>query len=342
MDETRMKAMLLLVSAAAMLSVLVLSMDSSDAEPATIDVVDSQGRSIGGNTSLINDRLIFETYTVNGQTTFFLEKGTEISKPDRFLVISTEAGEFSVSASIPNQPISGPLGTTGFTIILTGGSETFEATLTKDNRFSDTFKAGGSEAVLKPGQRYAINIVTAGSISGSSSVEDTGAFSIIFAAQATSGYLVEFYDGTTLIDSFVVEQGMTISNIPVLKGDETRTFDGWFDSSGNKFTSSTRVYSDMVLHSRWTEIEPEPPESETTTETRVIPNPDGTETIEVTETTVYSDGSSRETVTSTTDHKDGKVTVEVEEIELDPFHNERRTECVVNTTTNSDGTEFSE
>lgn len=340
MEGTRRTMML--VMALAFLAVSLAPMASTDAAENKVLLVDSQGNVVEGSTALIGKQLVFETYTANGQTTFLLEKGTEISVPDRYLRIDGPSGAFLASAVIPDSGITGTLRDAGLVIRLTADQEIIEATLTTANGFSDSFKHDdGSAAGLETGQMYKITILTAEDITGRASVEKTDAFSIQFYLE--KGCLVSFYDGSTLYESIAVEKGGRITDIPQLEDRGDYQFMGWYDSNGRQFTEYTVVNADMTLRAKWHQVQPDPePEEDVERHTEIIINDDGTVTVEETEIITRKDGSSTETVTSTTENLDGTETVVVEEVDTDPIGNQRTTDCSVVKTWNDDGTETSD
>ena len=350
------KRILMLTAVLAMLLTVLVPMASADAETTLVDVVDSQGKSVEGSTALI-DRIVYETYTVNGQTTFFLEKGTEISVPDRYLRIGSDSGTFSVSVSC--SAIGGSLKESGLVIRLTSGDDLFEADLNKSNDFSSMFRSGDSAATLKGGQLYRISIMNAEDIPSKAAVEQTGAFSIYFSAQMLTGYVVEFYNGDNLVHSTVVSPGGTIPELPALEDYGDYTFIGWYDSSERQFTPWTEVNSDLTLHAKWYKTpQPRPPSGDVTERTtEVIENDDGSVTVKETEktthkdgsvtvketdTTVREDGSSQEITTVTQEATDGTTTIKVDEVDKDADGNETTTDCTLLKKTNDDGTEYSE
>lgn len=340
MEGIRWKLVLVVTLALIALTFIPLESYDADDQSDAIEVVDSQGRSIEGSTALIKKQLVFETYTVNGQTTFFLEKGTDITVPDRYLRITGSAGAFTLSAAIPGSSINGSLKDTGLIIRLTSEDDVLEATLTQDDEFTDDFTHSGNVAGIQPGKLYRINILTAEDISGSSSVEETMPFTIVFYADGA--YVVYFYDGTELIESIAVAPGGTISDLPVLEDTDEYQFVGWYDNKDVIFTEHTPVYSNITLHAKWQRISPDPGEDIIERYTEVIKNDDGTYTVKDTEIVIHPDGSTDETVTSTTDNKDGSVTVNVDEVATDSGGREKTVECTVVTKTNDDGTESSE
>ena len=109
-------------------------------------------------------------------------------------------------------------------------------------------------------------------------------------------------DDDAEIATKVVADGGTIPELPVPPERSGYIFDGWFDEQGKQFTSSTQVFQNMTVFSRWSEEPgpdppgpdppgPEPEDYEEHT-VEVIENEDGSTTTIKTDIIERVDGSS--------------------------------------------------
>ena len=309
-----MKTKLIVISLLIILASSTLLIEGSDAEPYSVDIVDSTETPIG-DTPLVNKLIVFTTWTEDGVTKYMLPEETILSSvTNYYLKITSAVGQFKVTASTldedEHQTISGALQATGVKVTLShivdNETITYTANLDSDNTFSSLFKLGTEDAVFEPNELYLIKVYTENSYSNQgeytiTTPTETTDLSIRFDATPVAGCVVRFIDNETVISTKLIEKDQPLGELPVPPARESYTFDGWYDNDGKNYTASTIITANVDLYSRWSEEpEPEPPG----------PDPPGPEppdhtTVITEETIINDDGSVTEIETITTKYKSG-------------------------------------
>ena len=283
------KPLMVVVSLVVMLSIFSFLPGEMSAEDTTIELVDSNGDKLDG--PLINKNLEVVTYTSGGVTKYSLLSDSELTKSDYYLRINSASSmTFNLAAFVPDGIPDGSLKTTGLNIQLIKGDYSCQALIDSLNGYKAVFQSFGHDAVLDGDSKYLIRIYPAVSLDAVDEIEPTSDFTLRFEITAIGGYTVEFYNGIELVESRVVAAGEPVGELLPMEDTDDYVFSGWYDSDGRWVTPHTIVNSDMNIHARWSEVEPE-------------------DVVIKTEETIIDEDSVTEKVTETTIHKDGSIDV---------------------------------
>ena len=225
----------------------------SSADEFSIELLNEDGSKLDPDSPMIAKLLIFDTYTDEHGTRYYLDKETVLTEKTYYLRINAQSGTFHVTASVPSADITGSLHKAGLEISMVNGSNSFMSTLDTSDGFTGIAMNGNITAVFQPNIMYRITILTAHDIEGENKVEETPDFTLRFDTAPIDSYTVVFKDDDKVIETRMVEKDKPLGKLPDAPEREGWTFDGWFDEKDNQVFETTVVTSDMDVHSKWTQ-----------------------------------------------------------------------------------------